>query len=247
MVVFENTSYNQAVRQPAFGDLAKKGVLFTNFHAETHPSQPNYIAMVSGSTYGVTNNRSVTLDVPHIGDLLELKGRDWRAYVDQYPGNCYLGDKFGGYTRKHLPFISFQNVQEDKVRCAKIVNSEKFDDDIENGNLADYSLYIPDNKNNGHDTGVAFAGTWFSSRFKSLIEDPIKMKDLLFIVTFDEGTWLGNNQIFTAFYGGSVRPGTQVSTRHDHYSLLRLLEEEWDLGSLNQNDAEASLIEGIWN
>src|SRR5439155_5986816 len=55
-VIFENTDYQGAVSQPFFAKLAKDGALLSNMLAETHPSQPKYLAFVSGDTYGVTND-----------------------------------------------------------------------------------------------------------------------------------------------------------------------------------------------
>src|SRR5712691_2845401 len=61
IVIFENTAYQGAVSQPFFAKFAKEGALLTNFLAETHPSQPNYLALVSGDTHGVISNNKVNL------------------------------------------------------------------------------------------------------------------------------------------------------------------------------------------
>jgi hypothetical protein len=74
MVVLENTDYAAALRQPFLASLAARGALLTHFSAEAHPSQPNYIAMIAGSTYGVSSDANVTLNGRHIGNLLEAKG-----------------------------------------------------------------------------------------------------------------------------------------------------------------------------
>ena len=50
IVVLENTSYSDALRQPYLNELAARGALLQNLQAETHPSQGNYIALFSGST-----------------------------------------------------------------------------------------------------------------------------------------------------------------------------------------------------
>lgn len=248
IIVFENTSFRDTIKQPFFKSLAERGTLFKSFSAETRPSQGNYIALVSGSTYNVKSNAPITLDVSHVGDLLEAKGLSWKVYAESYPGNCYLGAKSGDYARKHVPFLSFKNVQEDSGRCARIANSEELDKDIQNGSLPEYSLFIPNNKSNGHDTGVGHADRWFSSRFNDLLSDSRFMRDLLLIVTFDEGGRVsgGGKHIYTVAYGDSVKEGIENSTPLNHYSILRLIEDEWELGTLNQNDLQASLIENIW-
>src|SRR4051812_43442623 len=71
IVLFENTNYKDAIRQPFFAQLARSGANFTNFLAETHPSQGNYVALTSGSLNGVSGDGSINLNVNHIGDLLE--------------------------------------------------------------------------------------------------------------------------------------------------------------------------------
>lgn len=247
IVVFENANDKEVLRQPTFSQFAEKGVLFTNYHGVTHPSQPNYIALTSGSTHGVRTNKPALLDVQHIGDLLEAKGKSWKTYADQYPGDCFLKKSSGDYVRKHLPFLSFKNVQENPDRCrSRIVNSSELAQDIEEGTLADYSLYVPDLKNSGHDTGLAYADKWFAQKFGPILSDSRFMNGMLMVVTFDEGTLIGNNRIYTAAYGSSLNAGQHIDSWLNHYSLLRLIEEEWDLGNLGAEDVNAPLIENIW-
>ena len=246
MVVLENTDYAQAIQQPFLAKLASLGANLTNFYAETHPSQPNYIAMVSGSTHGVKSDSPVNLNVKHIGDLLEAKQKTWKAYVEQFPGNCFQGATSGIYARKHVPFISFTNVSKSAARCGNVVDASELDQDMQNGTLPDYSFYTPNMNDDGHDTGAANADQWLSDNFGTRLQDPKFMQDLLFIVTFDEGTTFGSNQIYTVLYGDSVVPGSVASARYDHYSLLRTIEDTLGLGNLGQSDATAAAVTGIW-
>lgn len=247
IVIFENTDYQDAISQPFFAMLAKEGALLADFYAIRHPSQPNYIALTSGDTHGVQDDKNVTLKVRHIGDLLEAKGKTWKTYADAYPGNCWLGGRSGSYVRKHVPFLSFKNVQKDPARCARIVDENAFAADAKNGSLADYSLFIPDMNNDGHDTGVDFADRWLAKTFGPLLKDPAFTKDLLLVFTFDEDSNAGgNNRILTILYGAGVAPGTVSKDRYDHYSLLRTVEDRFGLGTLGLNDAAATPISGVW-
>jgi hypothetical protein len=246
IVIFENTNYQEAVSQPFFAKFAEDGALLTNFLAETHPSQPNYLALVSGDTYGVTNNK-VHLNARHVGDLLEAKGKSWKIYLEDYPGNCFTGAYSGKYVRRHNPFISFLNVQQDVARCnAHLVGSDTFQTDVQSGNLPDFSIYVPNQSHDGHDTGVGYADRWFSSTFGSLLQNPKFMQGLLVIATFDEAKGVGPNRIYTAFRGDMVKPGSQFSAQASHYSLLKMIEEAFSLGGLGRGDARASEITGIW-
>ena len=180
-VVFENTNAGEALRQPFFGRLAAAGANFTNMLAATHPSQPNYIALTAGSTHGVRNNNPHDLDVANIADLLEAKGLTWKVYAEGYPGGCFTGKTSNGYARKHNPFISFTGIQKNPSRCANIVDEKQFDRDAAAGTLPNYAFYVPDNKNSGHDTGVAYADRFYQAKFERLVADPVFMKRTVLI------------------------------------------------------------------
>lgn len=246
VVVLENEGAEEALSQPFLGELAKKGSYFNSFHAITHPSQPNYIAMTAGSTFSVFHDGQVNLDVRNLADLLEEKGKTWKVYAEGYPGHCFLGASSGKYVRKHVPFLSFQNIQTRPERCARIVEASQMVADLLSEELPNFSLYIPDLDHDGHDTGVAYADEWLKKTFGNLLQNPEFMKEMLFIVTFDEAGWLGPNQVYTAFYGDSVIPGGVSQNPYDFYSLLRTWEEGFGLDSLNQQDARAIPITGIW-
>ena len=247
IVVLENTNYEQALKQTFMSKIAAGGALLKNFTAITHPSQPNYIAMVAGSTHKVITDSNVTRDVKHLGDLLEEKGLNWKTYAEKYPENCYLKKTSGQYARKHVPFLSFKNVQSNPIRCSKIVNASALVADVENETLPEFSMYIPDNNNNGHDTNPGFADKWFAKTFEPLIANPKFMKDMLLVVTFDETeSYKGRNHILTAYYGSGVVPGSVSDAAYNHYSTLRTIEDEFQLGTLGLNDSTAEPIKGIW-
>jgi hypothetical protein len=245
-VVFENTNYKNALAQPDFANLTKSGVLLTRLTASTHPSQGNYLAMIAGTTFGVVHDLPIDLGDRHIGDLLEERGLTWKVYAENYPGNCFLGKTSGNYVRKHVPFLSFTNVTTNPERCANVENEAKFMTDLAGDKLPEFSMYIPNQQNNGHDTNVSFSGRWLKSKFGALLASPEKLGETLFIVTFDESGGGLSNQVFTVLIGAHVKKGVQFDRTLSHPSLLRMIEDEFDLGSLGQGDATANLIEGIW-
>lgn len=246
IVVFENTNAEDAYSQPFMRTIANQGAYLADFHGVTHPSQPNYLALTSGSTWNV-DNKNVTIDASHIGDLLEAKGKSWKVYVDGYPGKCFLDEKLGPYARKHVPFLSYKNIQSNPARCARIVNSGELQSDIKKNRLADFSLYIPDNNNNGHNTSAVYADDWLKKTFAPLLRDEQFTRGLLFIVTFDEGGRHNDqNHIYTAFWGSTIKPGSVSNTRYDLYSILRTVEDDLHLGTLGRNDQKANPVTGIW-
>ena len=172
IIVLENASASQALRQPYLRSLVARGAYLEDFRARTHPSQPNYIALTSGSTHGVKVNTTVDLDVRHVGDLLEEKGLIRRQYASGYPGGCFLGMESGRYRRRHAPFLSYRNVQQSPVRCRYTVNASQLDGDIAAGRLPTYAMYIPDMDENGHDPGVAAADRWLRKVVRRKIQRP---------------------------------------------------------------------------
>jgi hypothetical protein len=247
LVIFENADYHEALAQPFFAQFAQEGALLTNMVAEGHPSQPNYLALVSGATHGVTTNHPVTVPARHVGDLLEAKGKSWKSYLEDYPGDCSTGAFFGPYVRKHNPFISFRNVQQDWARCtAHLVDGATFHTDVQRGQLPDFALYVPNQLHNGHDTDVSDADRWFASTFGALLHQPTVRPGLLVIATFDEAQSAGPNRIYTALRGAMVTPGAHCAAPTSHYSLLKLIEEAFGLGTLGREDARAAAITGIW-
>jgi len=123
-IVLENQNYTSAMKDPFWPQLAQMGASFSNFQALMHPSHPNYLAMVAGSTFGIQSNDQVTLpdDNSHrtIGDFL-----DWKSYAEDYPSELQplLGDR-GKYVRKHVPFLSFARIQQEGFGNAASVSAK---------------------------------------------------------------------------------------------------------------------------
>ncbi|KAG0244046.1 hypothetical protein BGW41_000474 [Actinomortierella wolfii] len=250
IVVFENKDYTEVAKHPYFTSLAKKGVLLSNFHAITHPSQPNYIAMISAST-GALDNDNHDYTHANIVDLFEAKGISWKAYQEDYLGNCYVKDSYNGlYYRKHNPFISFTSISSNPARCAKIVNAKQLDTDIANGDIPQFGFYTPNEKNDGHETSLTYAGNWLKQFIEPKLNNAAFMKNMVILITFDEdGTEISSNKnrVFSILLGGAVRAsaGTVDSTLYTHYSIPKTLQDNWNLGNLGQNDMNATPFKNL--
>src|SRR5262249_37962011 len=66
LVILENADYDTAHNQPFLAMLAREGAVLKQSFAVARPSQPNYLALTAGNTYGVTSNEPVTLNVLHV-------------------------------------------------------------------------------------------------------------------------------------------------------------------------------------
>ncbi|HEY6844038.1 MAG TPA: alkaline phosphatase family protein [Thermoanaerobaculia bacterium] len=247
MVVLENEDIS-APPQPFLTELASKGALLTNYHALTHPSQPNYIALTAGSAYGITDDNPVTINVRNLADLIEKAGLTWKVYAEDYPGDCFVGASADGglYVRRHVPFLEFADIQTNSQRCTNIVDATQLDADIASDSLPSFALYIPNNRHNGHDTSLAAADQFLQSRFGPLIDNPAFTSNTLFVVTFDESNSTTNNHVSTIFVGDHVITGAQSADWYDHYSLLKTIEATLGVGYLGKQDVTADVITGIW-
>ncbi len=112
--------------------------------------------------------------------------------------------------------------------------------------LPNYAFCSPDMDNDGHDTGLAFAADWLRRFLEPLLADVEFMRRTLVVVTFDEARPDGTNHIYTVFLGPVVRAGYVATAPHDHYDLLRTVEENFAVGTLGAEDERASPIVDVW-
>lgn len=265
IIVLENADYDRALEQPYLRYLTTIGALLSDYHAATHPSYPNYIAMVAGNTFGVRDNDQKDLEATSLVDLLESAGVTWKVYAENLPAACFIGrqSRDGLYVRRHEPYISFRNIRTNPARCDRIVNAAELQADLGKDALPQYSLYVPNLRNSGHggpwlnprawvrtlldrNGRLAYADAWLHKFLAPLLDDPHFTQGTLVVVTFDENNGARGNQIYTALVGPMVQPGVTNGTRYDHYSLLRTIEDNFGVGTLGREDATATPICCIW-
>ncbi|KAF7121842.1 hypothetical protein CNMCM5793_009395 [Aspergillus hiratsukae] len=249
----ENTDYDAAAADAHMSALAKKGLLLTNFWAVTHPSEPNYCAAAGGDTFGMQNDNfnQVPANVSTIADLFDTKNIAWGEYQEHLPYPGYQGFRYpesgpNDYVRKHNPAILFDSITQDAARLRQIKNFTSFYDDLKHQRLPQHMFITPNMTNDGHDTGVTFAGTWSWNFLSALLEDEYFMKDTLVLLTFDENdTYKIGNKIYSILLGGAVPEhliGKEDDTYYTHYSVIASLSANWGLPSLGRWDCGANLL-----
>jgi acid phosphatase len=229
---------------PYFTTLARRGTLLTHYYGIAHPSQPNYLALLAGDSL-VAGDGSYNLPQTNLVDLLEPAGVSWKAYLEDYPGGCFAGGSMGAlYARKHNPFISFDDVRSNPQRCANLVNAGQLPADLAAGRLPRYSFYVPNLKNDAHDTSMAYSARWLKGFLEPMLADPRFAAGTLVVITFDETNDFSGGPatrpLYTVLLGPMVRAGAVDATPYTHYSLLRTVEEAFLLGTLHRHDATAA-------
>lgn len=236
VLVLENKSYRQIVDgAPFLREVMQRSAVFTNAHAVTHPSQPNYLALFSGSTQGVTDDHCPVrlTGKPNLARQLLDAGHTFVGYSEDLPYQGFTGCSSGGYAAKHNPWADFDNVPAAVNRPFSAFPADF-------SALPTVSFVVPNLCHDMHDCAVAVGDRWVRDHLGSYV-DWASAHESLLVITFDEDDGGATNQVLTLVAGAGVKPGT-YGQPINHYNLLRTIEELYHLPPLTT----AGPITGIW-
>jgi hypothetical protein len=240
VAVLENHSFDQVVGQPDapfVSSLVATGAVMTQSYALTHPSEPNYLAMVSGSTQGITDDACpLSFSGPNLARSLLDAGHTFAGYAEDLPAVGYTGCSAGLYARKHSPWVNFTNVP-----ASLNLPMTRFPSRY--AQLPTVSFVIPNLEHDMHDGTLAAADSWLHGQLGGYAAWAPSHNSLL-IITADEDDHSADNRIATLLVGAHVAPG-RYAQRIDHYGLLRTIEDAYGLAPVG-NSAQAKPISGIW-
>ncbi|KAK0534178.1 hypothetical protein OC842_002711 [Tilletia horrida] len=257
---FENTNAAVAYSTPAFMDLAKQGLTLTSSYAVTHPSEPNYIASVTGDFFGLADDsfNYIPSNITSVFDLLDEKSISWACYEEQLPTDGYTGFNYTQkayingsatwtyYVRKHNPCAILNSVSGNDTLRQRNRNFNDFAADVNANALPQWSFFTPNMVNDGHDTSPAFLSNWTNFWLLPLLNNSNFNTDrTLIVASFDENEeYTENNQIATIILGKGLPQelvGKTDDTFYTHYSFLSTVEANWGLKNLGRGDANKTL------
>jgi phosphatidylinositol-3-phosphatase len=230
LVVFENHERGSIIgnsEAPTFTALAKRYAEATRYHAVAHPSLPNYLALVSGSTHGVTVDCiACPQRGPTIGSQLTKAGATWGAFAEGYPSSSR-------FAKKHVPFLYFAGGE----RAVHPLS------DLRVSHLPEFSFVVPDLCHDMHDCSVGAGDRWLAQ----FIRPFLTLKRTVVFIAFDEGTTNvgGGGDVSLIAAGTSIRRHSRYARPADHYSVLRTIEDALGLPPLGRAERAAPLT-GIW-
>jgi hypothetical protein len=230
VVVFENEERRAVLGSgaaPTFDRLAASYAQATNDHAVSHPSLPNYLALVSGSTHGVIDDCvNCPQTGPTIGDLLSRRGLSWDGYAEGFPSGVR-------FAKKHVPFLYFA------ASASHVLPLSAFDPK----HLPVYAFVTPDLCHDMHDCPIHAGDAWLARFIKPLL----LVKNTVIFVVFDEGSTSigGGGHVPLLALGSAVKPHSRYTAWTSHYGLLRTIEEALGLRRIGAS-ARAEPITGIW-
>ena len=259
VVMMENQDYNGIVgnksQAPYINSLLPQGANLTDALGETHPSDPNYVALAGGSLFNVTSNDPFgsTVNAQHIGDLVAGAGGSWRGYMENAAQPCDT-TAHGAYTVDDLPFYFFDDVKNDTVNCAAhLLPLTQMTTDLKStATTPTFAWLSADDCDDMEGCGVKAGDSWLANTLPTIFNSPAwKTQRSLLILTWDEDAADGQQQlqrIPTVILGsqGTVKPGSIAGDRYTHYSMLRTIEAALSLPSLTKNDLYAPAIDDIW-
>jgi phosphatidylinositol-3-phosphatase len=241
VVMEENHAFEQIIGSaaaPFLNHLATQGTLLTDDHAISHPSLPNYVALLSGHTPIESDCHSCTFAGPTLVDQLEAHHLSWAAYLQGLPRPCSTVARAGAYTEAVDPFMHAADIRHHRSRCDRVLPFGRFHPDLAAGRLPAVVFVMPDLHHEMHSGPVRVADAWLHRFVGQLQASPVWGQDTRLVVTFDESTrsdvrtccdGLARGGRIPTIVAGPRIPQGRDATPYSHYSLLRSIEAAFGL------------------
>jgi phosphatidylinositol-3-phosphatase len=222
VIVMENRSYDQVIADPYIAGLASRYAIATNYHGVSHPSLPNYLALTSGSTWGIADDGFHALPDGGLGAQLTAAGVDWRAYMEGMNNGCFHSGY--PYALKHNPFAYYGDT------CpSNVVPFTHFASDMAS-QVPRFVWITPGLCHDGHDCGDSAADAWLSGTVSTITSSPAFQQNGVLFITWDEGEDSANSVLTLVI---KPQPVFHRSARdYNHYSLLATIEDELGVARL---------------
>jgi phosphatidylinositol-3-phosphatase len=257
VIVLENRSYDQVIGNPDapyLNALARRYALATQYYAIGHPSLPNYVALLGGSTFDIHSDcnacdiagRSLVaqLDAAHIS---------WKAYFEDLTSSARPGVRTRLYDPHYNPFVYYESVRDSSFGRSRVVDFDELRSDLRRGRLPRFSWIAPGVRHDGHDGSLREADRYASVLVPRVLR-ALGPRGVLY-VTWDEGARSdrsgvdgepGGGHVALIAAGGLARRGATTAVEANHYALLRTIEAGFDLPALGQAaSAETPVLSGL--
>lgn len=218
-ILLENVGYSiiGSSSAPYLNGLAAACGLATNDVAVSHPSLPNYIALTSGSTQGITDDGEPSTHPLSSPSIFSELGSNWRSLVESMPSRCDMVTS-GTYAARHNPAVYYQNLgstcPRNDVPLTLPLNLS-----------ARFTIIVPNICNDMHSCPVAVGDNWLRRMVPLILKSSqYQSHSTALFITFDENNSEASNQVPTLVIAPSVPRGERVGNHFTHYSLLRTSE-----------------------
>jgi phosphatidylinositol-3-phosphatase len=259
LIMMENESQSAitSTNAPYITSLMSTYAYTDNYSTSYHPSLPNYLDIVSGSTQGVTDDGTPAqygnITAMHLGDQLDGVQIPWREYAESAGGPCVMTDS-GAYATKHVPFLFFKDISGTSSICQdRVVDYSQFATDLAAGTYR-FSMISPNLCDDMHGgiaqcllPSVSTGDTWLKTNAAAIIA-AMGPHDVLFIVWDEQtgSTGTSSTPMLCIPTGPLVKPGTVSMKAYTHESLLATFEDAFGVPRLANAAQVPSPINDVW-
>jgi phospholipase C len=236
VIVMENASLARALAAPPIAMLASTYRVATNYHAVARPSLPNYLALTSGSTWGLTDNDYHVLPAGGIGAQLSATGVPWRAYMEGLTEGGCLNSPYP-YAVKHNPFAYYGGACPQNV-----VPLDALDADLA-AETPQFVWISPGLCHDGHDCDLAEAGAWLAQLVARIVASAAFRERAVLFVVWDEGDGGDDTNLVPLIVVTPDPVGRRSTELYDHYSLLATIEDTFGVPRLGAAAGARSLTD----
>jgi hypothetical protein len=193
LIVLENRSPTQVLGPtglPYLSRLARRYAVETNDWAALHPSLPNYLALLGGSTFGVrTDCAACVVRAPDLVDRLQAAHLTWGAYMEGLPATGWLGAIYwpGLYAGKHDPFRYFHDIRDRSDRRDRIQPLDRLWPLLRRGGVPDFVWITPNLCHDMHSCPAIVGDLWLRLVVPRILRSRAWRDGGVLFITFDEG------------------------------------------------------------
>jgi phosphatidylinositol-3-phosphatase len=240
IIMLENREFSPAGVTPYLHTLARGGAVATNYFAITHPSLPNYIALLAGSTLGVSSDSFAgTLSQSTLVDQMNRARLTWRAFMEDMPTSCYAGVSAGDYVKRHNPFMYLASVQDNPAVCSRVRPLTELIHALKRVSVPNLTWITPNLCHDGHDCSNSSVDSFLRGMVPRITSTRAYRDQGVLFILYDEGTTNSGccrvaqgGRVELLALGPGIAAGKKITAAADHYSLLRTIEDGFGLRHL---------------
>jgi phospholipase C len=245
---------------PYYWNLAGNYVLFDNFFSSAKDgSFANHMYWVAATFPQVKKGQQLSTlleNVPTIFDRLQAAGVSWKFYVENYdPGITYRNQASQGNRESQVvwvPLVNFDRFIDDPALSSHIVDLKQYYVDLRQGTLPAVAYIVPSGASEHPPESPSVGEHTVKNLLQELMRSDAWNSSAFMLLYDDWGGWYDHvipPQVDAAGYGPRV-PGLLVSpyakkgfidsTQLDFTSVLKFIEANWNIPSLETRDASAN-------
>jgi phospholipase C len=248
---------------PYYWSVAKDYVLFDRFFTSTSSgsvrSAMYWVSGTPGNFQGQTIPPGGFGDIPTIFDRLQARGVSWKFYVQDYHPAINFRNRGSGELSSQVfwvPLLSYDRYITNPALSSHIADLEEFFQDLDHGTLPSVAYIVAPAGGASEDVpGTAKVGQRLVAKLVNALMRSAQWKSSAFMWTYDGwGGWYDHvkpPKVDPYGYGFRApallvspyaKEGYVDSTALDSTSILKFIEQNWDLPSLASRDRKAKSI-----